>query len=116
MDALTGRVALVTGGGRGIGRAIAMGLARAGCDVAVSYRERQGAADNAAREIREIGRQSVAIQADVSRSGDVNQMAQAVESELGAVGILVNNAGGLKVQRMEEITEADWNQMLAVNL
>ena len=116
MDELTGKVALVTGGGRGIGRAIAMGLARAGCDVAVGYRERQGDADAATREIRESGRRGIAIQADVSRSSDVNRIVQLVESEFGRIDILVNNAGGLKVQRMEDITEADWNEMLAVNL
>ncbi|HLK50088.1 MAG TPA: 3-oxoacyl-ACP reductase FabG [Bryobacteraceae bacterium] len=116
MESLTGRVALVTGGGRGIGRAIALALARAGCDVAVGYRQRQEDADSAAREIREAGRRSAAIRADVSRGSDVSKLALAVESQLGPIDILVNNAGALRVQKLEEIREEDWNEMIAVNL
>ncbi|MBZ5575703.1 MAG: 3-oxoacyl-ACP reductase FabG [Acidobacteriia bacterium] len=116
MDNLNGKVALVTGGGRGIGRAIALGLAGAGCDVAVSYRERQTDAESAAAEIRAAGRRSTVIQADVSRGAAVAELARAAESGLGPVDILVNNAGMLRVQRMEDIREEDWNEMLAVNL
>jgi 3-oxoacyl-[acyl-carrier protein] reductase len=116
MDELKGKIALVTGGGRGIGRAIALALARSGCDVAVNYRERQADAESAAREIREAGRRSAAVQADVSRGGHVIALARAVENDLGPIDILVNNAGAIRIQKLEDITEADWNEMLAVNL
>jgi 3-oxoacyl-[acyl-carrier protein] reductase len=116
MDNLKGRIALVTGGSRGIGRAIALALARAGCDVAVTYRERRADAESAAREIREAGGRSIALQADVSRSAEVTALARAVEQDLGPIDILVNNAGAIRMQKLEDITEADWNEMLAVNL
>lgn len=116
MESLTGRIALVTGGSRGIGRAIALGLARAGCDVAVNYRERRGEAESTAGAIRETGRRSAVIQADVSRGSDVTALARAAKSQLGPIDILVNNAGALRVQKMEEIREEDWNEMIAVNL
>ena len=116
MDTLNGRVALVTGGSRGIGRAIALGLARAGCDVAVTYRERQADAESCALEIRKTGRRSAVLQADVSRGAEVTALCRAVDQNLGPVDNLVNNAGALRMQKMEDITEADWNEMLAVNL
>jgi 3-oxoacyl-[acyl-carrier protein] reductase len=116
MDTLNGRVALVTGGSRGIGRAIALGLARAGCDVAVTYRERQADAESSALEIRKTGRRSAVLRADVSRGAEVTALCRAVEQDLGPVDILVNNAGALRMQKLEDITEADWNEMLAVNL
>jgi 3-oxoacyl-[acyl-carrier protein] reductase len=116
MEQLTGKVALVTGGGRGIGRAISLALARAGSDVAVNYRERRDDADSAVREIQNMGRRAAAIQADVSRSAEVTQLARAVESQLGPIEILVNNAGKILIQSIEQMREEDWNEMLAVNL
>ena len=70
MESLTGKVALVTGGGRGIGRAITLSLARAGCDVAINYRERQSDAESAAKDVQNCGRRSVAMAADVSYQVD----------------------------------------------
>lgn len=116
METLAGKVALVTGGGRGIGRAIAVAFARAGCDVAVNYRERRNDADSTAAEIRAAGRRSASIQADVSRSSDVAALVQTAEAGLGPIDILVNNAGALRMQKLEEIGEADWNEMIAINL
>jgi len=116
MDSLAGKVALVTGGGRGIGRAIALALAHAGCDVAVSYKERQNDAESAAQDIRKAGRKSASLRADVSRGSDVTALAQSVAGQLGPVDILVNNAGALRMQKIEEIREEDWNEMMAVNL
>jgi 3-oxoacyl-[acyl-carrier protein] reductase len=113
---LTGRVALVTGGGRGIGRAISLALARAGTDVAVNYRERREDADSAVREIQDMGRRAAAIQADVSRGAEVTRLARAVESELGPIEILVNNAGKILIQSIEQMREEDWNEMIAANL
>jgi len=116
MDNLTGKVALVTGGGRGIGRAISLALAKAGCDVAVNFRERRDDAESAVLEIQKAGRRSAALQGDVSRNADVTKLARAVEAQIGPIDILVNNAGAVRVQKLEEIREEDWNEMIAVNL
>jgi 3-oxoacyl-[acyl-carrier protein] reductase len=101
MEQLTGKVALVTGGGRGIGRAVSLALAGAGCDVAVNYRERRDDAHSAAREIQKLGPRAIAIQADVSCAADVTQLVRATESELGPIEILVNNAGKILIQSID---------------
>jgi len=116
MDNLQDKVALVTGASRGIGRSVAMAFARAGCDVAVNYRQRADDAESAAREIRQAGRRAAALRADVSKRAEVDEMVAAVERQLGPVAILVNNAGISHVQKVEEITEDDWNETIAVNL
>ncbi len=116
MEQLTGKVALVTGGGRGIGRAVSLALARAGCDVAVNYRERRDDAHSAVREIQKLGPRATAIQADVSRAADVTQLVRAAESELGPIEILVNNAGKIHIQSVDQMTEESWNDMLTSNL
>ena len=116
MEQLTGKVALVTGGGRGIGRAISLALARAGCDVTVNYRERRDDADSAVGEIEKLGRRAVAIQADVSRGTDVTQLMRAAESQLGPIEMLVNNAGKILIQSIEQMTEESWNDMITSNL
>jgi 3-oxoacyl-[acyl-carrier protein] reductase len=116
MENLTGRVALVTGGGRGIGRAITMALARAGCNVAINYRERKSDAESAAQEVQSIGRRSAVIAADVSRGVEVKQMVADAEQHLGPVDILVNNAGKILIQAIDQIREEDWNELIAVNL
>jgi 3-oxoacyl-[acyl-carrier protein] reductase len=113
---LTARVALVTGGSRGIGRAIALALARAGAHVAVNYRERAAEAADVAAEIRTGGGRALAVQADASRADEVAAMAGSIERELGPVDILVNNAGIARVQPPEAITERDWDEILTVNL
>ena len=116
MEQLTGKVALVTGGGRGIGRAISLALARAGCDVVVNYREHRDDADSAVREIQTLGRRAVAIQADVSRAADVTQLVRTTESQLGPIEILTNNAGRILIQPIEQMPEESWNDMIASNL
>jgi 3-oxoacyl-[acyl-carrier protein] reductase len=116
MEQLTGKVALVTGGGRGIGRAVSLALARTGCHVAVNYRERRDDAESAVREIEKLGRRAVAIQADVSRGADVTQLVRTTESELGPIEILVNNAGKILIQSIEQMTEESWNDMITSNL
>ncbi len=113
---LTGKVALVTGGGRGIGRAISLALAGAGCDVAVNYRERRDDADSAVREIEKLGRRAAAIQADVSRGAEVTKLIRDAESQLGPIEILVNNAGKILIQSIEQMTEESWNDMITSNL
>lgn len=116
MEPLTGKVALVTGGGRGIGRAISLALARVGVDVAVNYRERRDDADSAVREIQNMGRRAAAIQADVAHGVEVTELVRAAESQLGPIEILVNNAGKILIQSIEQMREEDWNEMIAVNL
>jgi 3-oxoacyl-[acyl-carrier protein] reductase len=116
VDDITGKIALVTGGSRGIGRAIAIALAREGAEVAVNYRSREEEANTVALAIRELGRRSIAVRADVSKRDDVVRMIQTVEKKLDSIGILVNNAGIAKPQPLEEITEQDWDELIAVNL
>jgi NAD(P)-dependent dehydrogenase (short-subunit alcohol dehydrogenase family) len=116
LDDLTGKVALVTGASRGIGRAIAVALAQAGADVAVNYQSRQKEAEETCAEIEKLGRRTVAVQSDVSIAADVTRLVTTVEAELGHVAILVNNAGVTRPQPIGEITEQDWDEIIAVNL
>jgi 3-oxoacyl-[acyl-carrier protein] reductase len=106
MESLTGKVALVTGGGRGIGRAVSLALARAGCDVAVNYRERRHDAESAVNEIQKLGRRAIAIQADVSRGADVTELVRSAESELGPIEVLINNAGKILIQPIDHAPAA----------
>ncbi len=116
MGDLSGRVALVTGSSRGIGRAIALRLAEAGADIAVNYRTRRADADAVQAQISGLGRRSISVQADVSKAECVRQLIREVESRLGGIGILVNNAGISVPKPFDEITEADWDEVLAANL
>ncbi len=113
---LHGRVALVTGGSRGIGRAAAIALAGCGAEVAVNFRERTSDAREVCDEIRSIGGTPLLAQADVSRADDVARLVEYVERELGPVSILVNNAGITRPEPVECITEQSWDEVLAVNL
>jgi 3-oxoacyl-[acyl-carrier protein] reductase len=113
---LTGRRALVTGGSRGIGRAIAVALAAAGADVAVSYRTREADARETEAQIGALGRRAVAVRADVSHAADVSRLSEHIQRELGDVDILVNNAGATRPQPLDAITKSDWDEMIAVNL
>ncbi len=116
MEDLGGKVALVTGASRGIGREIAFALGRVGCHVAVNYLHRRQEAESAALAIGENGSGAMAVQADVSQNAEVRAMVRQVERVLGPIDIAVNNAGIARVQRIEEITEGDWNDLIAVNL
>ncbi len=116
MDDPTGRVSLVTGASRGIGRAVARALARAGSDVAVHFRAGAGEAAALAAEIRALGRRAIAVQADVGRRADLVRLVETVAAELGPVEILVNNAGIARVQALDQITESDWDELICVNL
>jgi len=113
---LKNRIALVTGGSRGIGAGIALALARAGADVAVNYRQNADAAAAVCREICGLGRKALAVQSDVSVATDVRRMVAEIEAHLGSIDILVNNAGIAHPRKLEEITEAEWDQVLTVNL
>jgi 3-oxoacyl-[acyl-carrier protein] reductase len=116
MKDLRDRVVLVTGGSRGIGAAVAIALAKAGADVAVNYRERADAANAVCGEITGMGRKSIAAQADVSVAAEVSRMVAEIEARLGGIDILVNNAGIAHPRKLEEITEAEWDEVLTVNL
>ncbi len=111
-----GRIALVTGASRGIGRAIALALARNGADVAVNYRTNDDLARELRGQIEGYGRRCVAIKADVSVGVEVTAMVETVLKELGDITILVNNAGIAKTRPVEDINESDWDEHLAVNL
>ena len=113
---LTGRIALVTGASRGIGAAIALSLADAGASIAVNYRERATEADAVARAITAIGRRAVTVPADVSDSAAVAAMIRAVAANLGPIDILINNAGVGLIRGIDDLTEADFDQTIAVNL
>jgi 3-oxoacyl-[acyl-carrier protein] reductase len=116
MPVLTGRVALVTGGSRGIGSAVARVLAEAGADVAVNYRESAREAEQVAAAIRAAGRRAFAVGADVSDGVAVAGMLRTVEATLGPVDVLVNNAGMAVIRSVDELTEAEFDLTLAVNL
>src|SRR4051794_22489669 len=113
---LAGHVALVTGAARGIGKAIALALAQAGADVAVNYRERMQDGLAVADAVRGLGRRAMAIPADVSDAASVADLFAAVECELGAVDLLVNNAGIAIRRSLDDLTEADFDRTIAVNL
>jgi len=116
MDDLSGKVALVTGGSRGIGAASAIALAKAGCDVAVNYRTRGDDAEVVCQQMRAAGRRAIAVCADIARTREAQKMAAVVASQLGPISILVNNAGVARVQKIEDITEEDWDEIIDVNL
>ena len=116
MPELNNRIALVTGGSRGIGRAIALALANAGAGVAVNYRERAQEAVSVVEAIQRIGGHAVAIAADLSIAGAVQSMISTVEERLGPIDILVNNAGIAPMRGLDDITEEDFDRTIAVNL
>ena len=113
---LSARVALVTGGSRGIGAAIAMALAEAGAAVAVNYRERADGAEAVVAKIKAGGGRAIAIAADVSQAAAVTKMVEQVARDLGPIDILVNNAGIAIVRGVDELSESDFDRTILVNL
>ena len=112
---LTGKCAVVTGGSRGIGAAIAQGLAEAGADVLLTYREKRDEAQNIARQIEAKGRRALTVQMDVTHRLSVEQAAQQARA-FGPIQILVNNAGINKPTDFDQVTDADWDMILDANL
>ncbi len=113
---LGGKVALVTGGGRGIGRGIVLALAKAGADVAVNFIGDGVLAGEVAQEARGFGRRAITVHADVSDHFQVDLMVEAVVRQLGRIDILVNNAGILTFGPFLQLREEDWDRVLDVNL
>jgi 3-oxoacyl-[acyl-carrier protein] reductase len=116
MNTLENQIALVTGGNRGIGRAISVAFAKVGADVVVNFHKRAEQAAAVAAEIRKLGRRCAVIQADVSQAREVDRLVTEAEQQLGGITILVNNAGIARPQPIEEITEADWDDLIDANL
>jgi 3-oxoacyl-[acyl-carrier protein] reductase len=111
-----GRVAIVTGGGRGIGRAVAVRLAKEGANVAITYRSNDAAAEEAAEEVRAAGAQSEIFQGDVATPEDVAALFEGVGEALGRVEILVNNAGLTRDNLMMRMKESEFDEVLRTNL
>ncbi|WP_232461014.1 SDR family NAD(P)-dependent oxidoreductase [Thermococcus radiotolerans] len=114
---LAGKVALVTGAGRGIGRAIAVALAAKGVNVAVNYAHSREKAEETAKLCRSHGVEAITVKADVSSREEVRKMVEEVIDHFGRIDILVNNAGILgKTLKPMEVTDDDWDAVLGVNL
>ncbi|MGB7846505.1 MAG: SDR family NAD(P)-dependent oxidoreductase [Candidatus Acidiferrum sp.] len=115
MTRLKGKVAIVTGGGSGIGRAIALVFGREGAKVAVLGRRRE-ALDGVVKELAQSGTGGRAIVCDVSKSSETRAAVEEVEREFGRVNVLVNNAGALSVSTVENISEEEWDRLMETNL
>ncbi len=113
---LEDQVALVTGGGRRIGRAIALTLGRAGASVVVNYNRSKAGALATAREIEQMGAQAVALRADISRPAQVQAMFRAIRKRFTRLDVLVNNAAVFFEGTLEKLTEKDWDRILGINL
>ena len=113
---LRGQKALVTGANSGIGRAVAIALGQAGADVVVNYRDAEDSAIAVTREIAQAGSRGLAIRADVSKEEDVQELFRRAIAELGTIDILVNNAGLQKDSAFDNMTLAQWNAVIGVNL
>ncbi len=113
---LTGQPALVTGANSGIGRAVALGLARAGADVAVNYVTHPETADAVAHEIEAMGRRAMTLQADVSKEDEVERMYAAAIAQFGTLHISVSNAGLQRDSAFDAMTLEQWNTVIDVNL
>ncbi len=116
MNRLLNKVALITGGSTGIGRAVALAFAREGADVAVASRGHQDEAESLEREIKAMGRRCLPLRADVTSEADVQAMVEAVRGQLGRIDVFVNNAGVQRPQAITEMTVADWEQMMSAHL
>lgn len=112
---LEGKTAFVTGGSRGIGRAIAIGLAQAGADVVFTYRSQRAEAEKVAREIGTLGKRTLALQMDVTKRTDIEAAARDAKA-FGAISVLVNNAGINKPTDFDQVTDKDWDDVLSANL
>lgn len=113
---LQNQVAIITGGSRGIGRAVALAFAREGARVAIAAVEDREALENVEKEITAAGADAIAVLANVARRGDVDRLVQSVIAKWGRIDILINNAGVLRLAPLENISEERWDETLAVHL
>ncbi|MEK7408460.1 MAG: 3-oxoacyl-ACP reductase family protein [Acidobacteriota bacterium] len=116
LNSLAGKIALVTGASKGVGKGIALELAKAGCDVAVNYNRDEAGACATVDEILGFGRKAIAVAGDVSQSAQVGRMFGQVLAAFGRLDVLVNNAGIQTWKPLLELAEADWDRVLATNL
>ena len=113
---LADRVALVTGSSRGIGREIAIAMAREGADIVINYSRSKEAAETAADEIRKLGRQALALQASVTERAQVENLVRHAVEKFGRLDILVNNAGGFPIKPFTMVTDDEWDKVMALDL
>src|SRR5690554_6447742 len=106
------KVALVTGGSRGIGKEIAIGLAKDGYDLVITYNSSIESANQAIEEIKSLGQKGIAVKADVSKKEDVDSLFSIIADEFGSIDILINNAGITKDNLLMRMSEDDWDQVL----
>ena len=115
-DMLRGQVALITGAGRGIGRAIALDLAAAGCSIAVNYYVEPERAERTVADIKGLGANAIAVDADVGVAADVHAMVDEVTTRLGRLDVLVNNAGTQTFRSLLDVSEEEWDLVIRTNL
>ena len=113
---LKDKVAIVTGGGRGIGRAVALAFAREGADVLVNYVSNSKTADEVVAEIEKMGRKAIAVKVDVASNSDAQNMVKEAAEKLGGLDILVNNAGISQPAMLLKMTEEQWDRVINVHL
>ncbi len=116
MAEIKNKVAIVTGGSRGIGAAISEELAKNGVNVVINYNSNSEAADKKVAELKELGVEAYAVQADVSKSEDAKKLVEAAIEKFGQLDILVNNAGITRDSTFKKLSEEDWRQVIDVNL
>ncbi|QZY57097.1 3-oxoacyl-[acyl-carrier-protein] reductase [Crassaminicella profunda] len=113
---LTGKTAIVTGGSRGIGKAIALKLANLGANIVVNYTSNVAKAEEVVKQIKEMGKDAIALKADVSNSEEVQNFIKQVEEKFETIDILINNAGITRDTLLMKMKEEDWDQVIAINL
>ncbi|MFN7994501.1 MAG: SDR family NAD(P)-dependent oxidoreductase [Bryobacteraceae bacterium] len=115
-QSLENRTALITGASKGVGKGIALELARSGCDIAVNYNSDRAGAEVTAAEARALGRRAVAVQADVGLAADVDRMFEQISEQFPRLNILVNNAGTQTWKALLDLEEAEWDRVIRTNL
>ena len=113
---IKGKTALVTGSSRSLGKSIAIALAKNGANVVINHRDSEDEAIEVAKEIEDLGVQSLVVQAEVSKKDDVLNMSELVHEKFGGVDILVNNVGTSAMVPFLDMTDEDWHQIIGINL
>lgn len=116
MGRLEGKAAVVTGGGRGIGRAICLAFAKEGADVIVNYATKDQPAQEVVEKIQQMGRRAVAVKGNVAIRADVERIIQSAIDHFGKIDILVNNAGATRPAMLHKMTEDQWNEVIDIHL